>query len=316
MRDFILTYDGREADLPRMRIQYNDYALWQNSEKTVAAKQGQKEYWLRVFQEDVPALNLPRDFQRPDVETYRGEMLTRHLEAELSRRVERLAEETGTTLFMVLLAAYYVLLFKYTGREDIVVGTPVTGRRHMDLSDIVGMFVNMLAPRNRPSPAKTFETFLAEVKESVISALENRDFHFEELVAALGKRDGSGRNGGNPLFDVVFAMQNVDIEQEAGVPTGDLYRLNAVPHVFQHEVSQFDLILGAFRGEETITLDLRYATTLFKRSTAEKILNRCAEILEQAVEDRGVLLEDIIVSHELLSAGAGVVEEEDNEFQF
>jgi len=115
---------------------------------------------------------------------------------------------------------------------------------------------------------------------------------------------------------VVFAMQNVDIEQDVVVPSGDLIRLKAAPFAFQHEVSQFDLILGAFRGGETVTLDLRYATTLFKRSTAEKMLDRFVEILEQATENREVPLEDIIVSHELLSAGAGVVEEEDNEFRF
>jgi amino acid adenylation domain-containing protein len=313
LRDFILFYEGKETDLPPLRIQYKDYVVWLTSKKVIEAKKRQKEYWLQVFEGEIPVLRMPCDFDRPAVEMFEGEMLTLQVQKELSEQLNRMAEEKETTLFMVLLAAYYVLLFKYSGQEDIVVGAPVTGRRHMDLQNIIGMFVNMLALRNRPTPEKTFNTLLMEVKEAVIDALDNQDFHFEELVTALRLQGGHGRN---PLFDVVFAMQNVDIEKDDIIPSGDLYHLKASPYEFQHEVSQFDLLLGAFQGHDTITLDLRYATSLFKRSTAEKIVHRFLEILEQIVKNENIRLEEITISHELLSADSGIVDEEEHEFEF
>jgi tyrocidine synthetase-3 len=310
VRDFILLYEALE--LAALEIQYKDYALWSCSPAVIEAIAGQKTYWLEQFEKEIPVLHMPRDFKRPAKETFAGEMLTVGLGKELSEKLDRLAVETGTTLYMVLLAAYYILLFKYTGQEDMVVGSPVTGRRHADLQNIIGMFVNMLAIRNQPADGKTFEEFLLEVKETVIQAVENQDFHFEELVTGLGI---PGDPGKSPLFAVVFAMQNVDIEgnREEILPSGDLYHLKVTPYEFQHQVSQFDLILGAFQGLEFITLDLRYATTLFKRSSAEKIIDRFIEILEQIVENNKVQLKDIMLSHELVAADSTLLDEDEDE---
>ncbi|WP_243129661.1 condensation domain-containing protein, partial [Clostridium sp. HBUAS56017] len=147
-------YQGE--DLEELPIQYVDYAVWQNKNKEEINKK-QKNYWLERFLGEIPVLNFPTDYVRPAVQSFEGETLSFSLDKNIKQKLNKIAEENNATLYMVLLSIYNVLLHKYTGQEDIIIGSPVAGRTHGDLEKVVGMFVNTLAMRNKPTGEKTFK---------------------------------------------------------------------------------------------------------------------------------------------------------------
>ncbi|MCP4217463.1 MAG: non-ribosomal peptide synthetase, partial [bacterium] len=206
VQDFADLHAGKT--LSPLRFQYKDFSQWQNRLFRSETIQTQEEYWLSRFKDGAPVLDLPTDFPRSQIRNYNGASLHLELDEDLSRNVRRLMKETDTTFYILLLAVYTVLLSKYTGTEDIVVGSPVTGRTHPDLGKIMGLFVNMMAMRNRPQKEKTFSEFLNEVKENAYNAYENQDYQFPQLVTKLGVKRTQGRN---PLFDVVFQVDNIEI---------------------------------------------------------------------------------------------------------
>ncbi|MCX6581866.1 MAG: amino acid adenylation domain-containing protein [Candidatus Aminicenantes bacterium] len=291
IRDFTRLY--LDQALPDLRIQYKEYSQWQNRLKDSGELKKQETYWLNEFRVgDIPVLDLPTDFPRPPRQCYEGEHLPFTLPETLSRKLHLLAKETGVTLYMVLLAAYNVLLSRYSRREDIVVGSPVTGRRHADLQDIIGIFVNMLAIRTRPAGEKTFAVFVREVKEKVLAAMENQDYQFYELVAKLGLHGNTGRN---PLFSVVMAMQNIDpLEAEApGDGAGDLH---VTPREYESNIARFDLLFNVRELENTIKITVEYSTRLFIRATATAMTSHYIEILEQVTENKNLPLKEIKIS--------------------
>ena len=152
-------------------------------------------------------LQLPTDYPRPAVQQFLGDRVSFSLDRELTAGLRRLAEETETTMYMVLLTAYKALLFRYTGQEDLIVGTPVAGRGHADLERVMGLFVNTLALRSYPSGEKTFVSFLQEVKEQLLEAFQHQDYPFEMLVEQLALTRDASRN---PLFDTMFVLQNTE----------------------------------------------------------------------------------------------------------
>ncbi|MBW7477864.1 non-ribosomal peptide synthetase, partial [Paenibacillus oenotherae] len=171
--------------LSELRIQYRDYAAWQRKLASSEAMRKQEAYWLETFAGELPVLELATDYARPAVQRFEGEAVGFGVEKETLEGLKRLAQETGATLYMVLLAAYTTLLHRYTGQEDIVVGTPIAGRPHADLEKLIGMFVGTLALRTSPSGEKTFREYVEEVKEKTLEAFENQDYPFEELVEKL-----------------------------------------------------------------------------------------------------------------------------------
>ncbi|MBV6717594.1 condensation domain-containing protein, partial [Paenibacillus chitinolyticus] len=182
-------YNGEgeaEAEaLPELRIQYKDYAVWQQSEAGSERVRAQEAYWLERLKGEPPVLDLPADRTRPAVFRYTGGVVRFTLGAERTSGLKRLALRTGATLYMVLLAAYSTLLSKYSGQEEVIVGTPVAGRPHAELERVMGMFVNTLALRTYPSADKPFEAYVREVKELALEAYAHQDYPFEELVEKL-----------------------------------------------------------------------------------------------------------------------------------
>ncbi|MGD2085186.1 MAG: amino acid adenylation domain-containing protein [Candidatus Aminicenantes bacterium] len=311
--DFAVFYDGK--DLPGLRLQYKDFSQWQNSEAMKQSISHQKAYWLDQFSGNISPLNLPADYKRRETKTFAGDHVNISIGKELSHRVKELARETETTLFMVLLAAYNILLSRYSQQEDIVVGSPITGRRHADLQYIVGMFVNMLAFRNRPTGNKTFGAFLAEVKQNALQCYENQDCQFEQLIVDLGLQGAGSRN---PLFDVVFAMQKIDIdtrEYTAGDFKG-IEHLKFAPYPFKKSTTPFDLLMAVFEGEETTAFTLTYSTELFKPSTAQIITQHYIEILEQVTANKDLELQDIQLSHQMVKLESQVILGDEGEFGF
>ncbi|KJK28162.1 non-ribosomal peptide synthetase, partial [Paenibacillus polymyxa] len=251
--EFVRLYDGEE--LAPLRIQYKDYAVWQQSETHQEWMQRQEAYWLDTFRGELPVLDLPTDFARPSIRSTAGDTVVFGLEREVSERLKELAAHTGSTLYMVLLAAYTTFLHQYSGQEDIVVGTPIAGRPHADLEPILGMFVGTLALRNYPTAEHTFRSYVEEVKVRALQAYEHQDYPFEELVEKLNvKRDMSR----HPLFDTMFTLQTTE---EGELQLADL---SFRPYGLEQTPAKFDFTLEAREEEAGIQFGLQYATALYQ----------------------------------------------------
>ncbi|MFZ5987148.1 MAG: amino acid adenylation domain-containing protein, partial [Bacillota bacterium] len=273
-QEFSKLYNGE--GLPQLRIQYKDYAVWQNEVFESEVLKRQERYWLERFSGEIPVLNLPTDYLRPSSRSFEGTTFYFSIDKNMSKRLKALAEQNGVTLYMVMLAAYNVLLYRYTGQEDIVVGTPVANRTHDDLQNVLGMFVNTLAMRNFPDGKKTFIQFMHEVRENALKAYQNQDYQFEQLVEKLNiKRDISR----SPLFDTIFVLQNVDFKElNAGA-------LKVSPYRFKGNTSKFDISLSAVDTDEKIEFGIEYCTKLFKQETIERLSQHFTNILKSICQN-------------------------------
>jgi amino acid adenylation domain-containing protein len=280
IRDLISLYRG-EA-LPELRLQYKDYTEWRNrggkEDKTLRT---QEEYWLKVFDGEIPVLALPTDYPRPDVKSFEGASISFEAGEEVTRRMRTAAADTGATLYLVLLSAFYVLLARYCDQEDIVVGSVVAGRGHSDLENIIGMFVNTLALRGFPQKEKSFDAFLREVKERALRAYENQDYPFEDLVDKLPVNRDTGRD---PLFDVMFVMDNA-APSSSTAP--------APQYEFGGRTSKFDLVVYAAESPHTLRFTFEYRTALFKPETIDQMFRDYVRVLETVGGDRGIKIMDI-----------------------
>ncbi|WJM07716.1 non-ribosomal peptide synthetase [Paenibacillus sp. PK1-4R] len=268
VEEFVRLYGGEQ--LEPLRIQYKDYTVWQHSQEQQERLQHQGAYWLDMFQGELPVLEMPTDYPRPAVQSYEGQTMEFFFDASKTDGLKRLASETGTTLFMVLLAAYNVLLHKYSGQEDVIVGTPIAGRNHGDVQPLIGIFLNTLAIRSYPSSEKTFLSYLNEVKETTLHAFEHQNYPFEQLVDKVQVTRDLSRN---PLFDTMFTMQNTENEQF------ELEGLRLIPYPSVLDTAKFDISLDV--GEENGGLDysFEYATALYKRETIERLAKHYEQLL-------------------------------------
>ena len=293
MKDLSRIYEGNEPD--PLSIQYKDFAVWQQSDIQKRNIKSQEAYWLDQFHGDIPVLDMPADYERPAIRDYEGESFEFLIPEHLKQRLSQMEEDTGATLYMILLAAYTILLSKYSGQEDIIVGTPSAGRTHLDVEPVVGMFVNTLVIRNHPAGRKTFDAYLNEVKENMLDAYKNQDYPLEELIQHLHLPKDSSRN---PLFDTMFVLQNLDHAEL----TFDSLQLK--PYPFHHPVAKFDLTLSIQADRDNYHGLFEYSKKLFKKSRIEVLSNDYLHILSAILEQPSILIEHIGLS--------GSNEEEEN----
>ncbi|NEN81312.1 non-ribosomal peptide synthase/polyketide synthase [Paenibacillus elgii] len=287
IQEFVRLYKGE--DLLPLRIQYKDYAVWQQAEEQSERMKAQEAYWLDVFKGELPVLHMPTDYARPAVQSYEGGMLRFAIDRSGMEGLRQIAAQSGSTLYMVLLAAYTALLHKYTGQEDIIVGTPVAGRRHADLGHLIGMFVNTLAVRNYPAGEKTFLSYVEEIKEAALKAYENQEYPFEQLVENLEiKRDMSR----NALFDTMFVLQNA----EQGELLIDGLQFTSRP--YEHTTAKFDLSLSVVEEADGLACSLEYAATLFKPETVQRVAQHFAQLIEQVIHDPNAKLSSVDIVSE------------------
>lgn len=295
---FMDLYARPEKELPGLKLQYKDFSAWQNRLFQTGAIKAQEEYWLNQFKGDPPILNIPTDFPRSHVETLKnGDSVDLFLDAELTARVHTALIETGTTMFMYLLAVYNIFLSKCSGRGDIVVGSPVNGRRHNDLHDIIGMFVNMLPLRNKPAGEKTFRKFLGEVKENALKAYENQDYQYAELVGKLNFPENTSRD---MLLGTVFTLYNFDTPNKEVNGLMEKEHFKIVPYRYKRKMSAFDLHLIVFEKNGRLNGTIEYSTHLFKQSTVRDMTEHFVEILDQVLHNPDVVVRDIGMTHELV----------------
>ncbi|HLP62249.1 MAG TPA: condensation domain-containing protein, partial [Candidatus Deferrimicrobium sp.] len=214
-------YNGEK--LEPIPIQYKDFSEWSHSDAQKKEIEKQEDFWLQEIAGEIPRLNLPIDYPRPSKMTFDGDTITSELNTDRIQKVYRVAQINGSTLFMVLLAVYNILLAKLSGQEEIIIGTVTAGRRHADLQKIIGMFVNTLALRNYPIAQNRFKEFLADLTEKTLAAFENQDYQFEQLVSKVAPRQDAGRS---PLFDTVFELENETDHKEYLLETLMLNKAN------------------------------------------------------------------------------------------
>ena len=272
-----------EKTLPGLRIQYKDFAIWQTANRDSDFTKKHKEYWKEIYSGDIPVLDIATDFPRPSIQEFAGNTLSFNLGKDLTDKLKELVTDTDTTLFMVLLAVYNILLFKYTGQDDIVVGSPITGRPHADLENIIGMFVNMLPIRCK-NMNKLFIEFLKDVKENSLNAIEHQSYQFEDLVEELNiKRDLSR----NPIFDTMLVFQSLNNSETV------VEGFSFSNYVRESTVSKFDLSLYAYEKIEGLCFALEYRTKLFKKETIERMAGHFINIIRQVVEKPDKKISDI-----------------------
>ncbi|QUS15474.1 amino acid adenylation domain-containing protein [Bacillus velezensis] len=286
IKEFGELYAGRS--LAPMRLQYKDYAVWQRSFQEKEGYQKQEAYWLKRLEGELPVLELPADKPRPAVRSFAGGSVSCTLDAETASGLHRIARDHGSTLYMVLLAAYNTLLARLSGQEDIIVGSPIAGRPHKDLEPILGMFVNTLAIRTEPKGDKRFTDYLAEVRQAALEAYEHQDYPFEELVERLGVQRDTSRN---PLFDVMFVLQNMERES---LVLNKLHLTQAADT--SHKTAKFDATLYASEGSDgSISFDFEFNTDIYQKQTIEKWLSYFTRILTKVIENQAIPLGDIHV---------------------
>jgi amino acid adenylation domain-containing protein len=306
VKEFMVLYAGNH--LPALKFQYKDYAQWQNTPGQREATKQQEKYWLREFEGTVPLLNMPTDYVRPRKIGFEGRSFIFEINGHLMEKIRRLQSQLEVTLMMFLISIYKILLSKYTGQEELIVGTVIAGRRHADLENIIGFFVNMLPIRTRPDKNKRFSDYLLEVKEKALNAYENQDYQFEELVSKLEIQRESGRH---PLIDAVFvlldeskpARENVHL-RPGDSPSNPL------------KVSHFDLMLYATAASDSINMVFEYSTALFKKKTIERISKFYLEILKLVVDNKDVELRKIKTSHEFVPVEPVIGQDSNLDFDF
>lgn len=205
IQELEVAYDGLLSDespqLPALEIEWTDYVHWENEQLT--HHQADQTYWLDTLQGELPVLELPFDRPRPPVQTFNGATEQIVLEEPLIRRLQALSKQQGTTLFMTMLSAYYVLLHKLSGQTDIIIGSPIAGRDAKQSEKLVGMFVNTLALRQDISTADTFADVMENVKELTLKAFEHQRYPFDKLVDDLSLDRDLSRS---PIFQVLWGM--------------------------------------------------------------------------------------------------------------
>lgn len=282
LSEFSLLYKGKT--LNELKYQYKDFAVWQEKLVNSDKLSTQEKYWLQMFHGDIAKLNMPTDFKRPAFRNFEGDNVLLKISVELSDIVHQLAKEKGMTVFNILFAAYNILLYKYTGQKDIVVGIPVGGRSSDEFENIVGMFVNTIPLRNFCDETLTFGGFLENVKNNTLEAFRNQDYQFEMLVEKLEiERDVSR----NPLFDTMFSLLNINFQ------TLQLDNSEIVPFEIKNKTSRFDLLFEVREINNEFNVNLVYCTTIFKKSTIERLGRYFINILETIVYNQDICIKDI-----------------------
>ena len=275
---------GEPSSLPGLPIQYADYAVWQQEWLQGKVLEALLSYWRERLAGAPPALELPTDRPRPPLQTYRGATHLLMLPGTLSQRLQSLSQREGVTLFMMLLGAFEVLLHRYTGQDDIVVGTPIAGRNRPEIEGLIGFFVNTLVLRTDLSGDPTFRELLGRVRGVTLGAYDHQDLPFERLVEELQPERNLSHN---PLFQVAFAFQ------DAYASALHLPGLTATPVKVDTATALFDLTLFVEEHARGLRLVLEYNTGLFDAETIARMMGHLQTLLEGIVANSDRRLSDL-----------------------
>ncbi|MCB2380547.1 amino acid adenylation domain-containing protein, partial [Hymenobacter sp. BT635] len=272
--------NGQDNPLPALAIQYKDYAGWLENRLSGDSFTEIRSYWLEKFSGELPILNLPSDKKRPLVKTYNGASLRTKLDKDAVRRLRQFSQTRGGTLLTGLLAVVKGVLHRYTGQEDIIIGSPIAGREHADLEEQIGFYVNTLALRTQFSHQDSFEGLFERVKDTTLGAFQHQVYPFDQLVKELDlKRDTSRL----PLFDCWLLLSNADVTQrDNGWDYGDL----AIQSLsYEDEVCKYDYLFSFVESGDELTLNLKYNTDIYSEFFAQQLQANVSGFLAAALNE-------------------------------
>lgn len=282
IEEFCKLYNGET--LSNKSITYKDYAVFENQQLENGEFLESEKYWIDQFKEEIPVLNMPTNFPRPAVQSYNGKKIYTSIDKTIIKHIERISRKLGFTPYMFFLACYYVLLSKYTFQEDIIIGSPIIGRDIDEVYNLIGMFVNTLALRNRVNNNLSFKDFVLQIKNNVLDAYKYQSYPFDELINKLNLKRDTSRN---LLFDTMFVYQN------NGYKDLTLKNINAKYYIHDTNISKFDLSLEAIPGNNKLYLTFEFSTSLFTEGFIKDLSNHYKNIISCVLKNINTKISDI-----------------------
>ena len=274
---FYTVYSAKKpAEVSDLPVQYADYAVWQRQWLQGELMEEQLDYWTRQLS-GISPLMLPVDYSRPAVQSFKGAEIRFQIAPDLLEQLKQVSQIEGTTLFMTLLTAFQVLLARYSGQDDIAVGTPIANRHYPGLENLMGPFINTLVLRTDLSGNATLREVLQQVRGVALEAYAYQDMPFERLVEVLHPERDLSRS---PLFQVLFVLQNMPM------PEVSLGGMTLVPYERENTTAKFDLTLTVVENTQGLQCVVEYATDLFERESIEQLLGHWHRVLQALVEQR------------------------------
>ncbi len=255
---------NNSSPLPALNIQYADFSLWQRRELETEKMQQQASYWRNTLSGQLPVLDLPTDRKKSATPEYKGAMEWFYLPRSLTRLLEVLAKREDCTLYMILLAAFSILLSRYSGEKDIIVGTPVANRNQQEIEGLIGFFINSLVMRTSLEGDPGFCQLLEKVKKTSAEAYENQDYPFEKLVEDLQVERNMGQN---PIFQTMFALQNTP------PPPKKIADIDMKIEEVDSGTAVFDITLSMYETDEGLNGYFEYSSELYNQTTIENMIN-------------------------------------------
>jgi len=280
--------------LPQLDIKYTDYSIWSNSEEAAKYQELQQQYWLKQLLDHSSKLELPTDFSRPSEPSYAGKNIEIQIDADLLHSLEHISQQRGVTLFMTLLSVFNVLLYKYTGVQDIIVGTPVAGRSLKSLESVVGTFVNLLPLRNKLIATQKFIDLIETVRQTTIGAYQNQDYPYEYIIRDLNAPREVSRQG---LFDIVFSMQNTRNEQLLSDIQHNVCGLDIRKYPVVNNYSKFDLTVTLTPSVSGMNVNFNYATDLFHNNRIKQMSQHFIHLLKQIASNPSQTIAEMQILH-------------------
>ncbi len=281
---YIAFSKGQPSPLPPLPLQYADFVHWQHNWLQGEVLQTQLRYWKQRLGSNLPTLQLPTDFLRPAVQTYRGAVQSLELSFDLCEALKHLSQKEGVTLFMMLLSAFKILLCRYTGQEDITVGTPVAGRNQVETEGLMGLFINTLTIRTNLSGNPSFRQFLSQVRLVTLEAYDHQDLPFEKLIETLNPERDMSRS---LLFQTMFTFESI-LTQCLVLPG-----ITSTPLDAHNGTAKVDLTLNLQETSEGIKGKIEYSTDLFEAATIARMIGHFQTLLEGIVRNPDQRLLDL-----------------------
>ncbi len=288
VKELVELYEAFEAErkpgLEPLPLQYADFAVWQRDYLREEVLDKRLDYWKNKLAEVEP-LQLPADFKRGSVQSIKGAFTGFFIDEDLTDKLQKLSQQSGTTLYMTFLAAFKVLLYRHSGQSDICVGTSIAGRRHQELEKLIGFFLNTLPLRDSLNDDITFTELLNNVKQTAIEAYSYQDVPFEKIVDAVVKERDTGRS---PLVQVMFEFQNTP-----SVPPLRLGETSILWEGYEHTTSQFDMTISITQRDNGINVAIYYCSDLFSDQTMMRMGEHFQKLLKAIVVNPGYKISDL-----------------------
>lgn len=285
-KDFIYAYCDKENEA--LKVQYKDFSEWQNNYLKTDKIEKAKKYWLQMFKNEIPVLQLPTDYERQTTMKNTGEIYQFDVDSNLTLNLRDIAEANKVTLFSVLLSVFSILLMKLSNQNDIVVGLASTGRNRNEINNVIGMFVNSLPIRMQPTKNDSFINYLKSVNDDVLSALQFQDYPFDMILDDIKYHREQGRNS---VYDVVMNYRNFGNVED--IFKDNLNGIMVEPYEIDRNISKYDIALMINEYNDGLKISCSYKNTLFNKSTIISFMNEYIKGLEYICENRNFNISDI-----------------------